>query len=418
MELTVVMPCLNEAETVETCVRKALACMAEHDIEGEVVIADNGSTDGSQQLARDAGARVVHVDAKGYGNALIGGIRAARGRFVIMGDADDSYDFTALMPFVEELRSGADLVMGNRFRGGIAQGAMPPLHRYLGNPVLSFIGRLFFPSAIRDFHCGLRGFRRESILTLGLQTGGMEFASEMVVKATLQGLDVREVPTTLSPDGRSRPPHLRSWRDGWRHLRFLLLYSPRWLFLIPGIALMIFGLVAGTALTFGPVYIGKLAFDVDTLVGASAMVVIGFQAVLFALFTKVYAAEEGFLPEDRRIKRLVDVVTLEKGLVAGSLLAIAGLAGVVAAVAHWQVRNFGELIPAESLRLVVPSATALIMSFQTIFASLFISILGIRRTKETPADVAASAAEEAAEALQRESVPMGRPSNAQHEGAL
>jgi glycosyltransferase involved in cell wall biosynthesis len=405
VELTVVMPCLNEAETVETCVRKALACMAEHGVEGEVVIADNGSTDGSQQLARDAGARVVHVDEKGYGNALMGGIRAARGRYVIMGDADDSYDFTALMPFVEELRAGGELVMGNRFRGGIAPGAMPPLHRYLGNPVLSFIGRLFFPSAIRDFHCGLRGFRRDSILRLGLQTSGMEFASEMVVKATLQGLDVREVPTTLSPDGRSRPPHLRSWRDGWRHLRFLLLYSPRWLFIIPGIALMVLGLVAGATLTFGPVYIGKLAFDVDTLVAASAMVVIGFQALLFGLFTKVYAAEEGFLPEDRRVARLVDIVTLEKGLVAGGLLAVAGLAGMVASLAHWQVRNFGPLIPAESLRLVVPSTTALIMSFQTIFAALFISILGIRRHKETPVDVAASAAEEAAEAVNRESTP-------------
>lgn len=407
MELTVVMPCLNEAETVETCVRKALACMREHGIDGEVVIADNGSTDGSQQLARDAGARVVHVQEKGYGNALMGGIRAARGRYVIMGDADDSYDFTALMPFVEQLRDGADLVMGNRFKGGIAPGAMPPLHRYLGNPVLSFIGRLFFSSKIGDFHCGLRGFRRDSILRLGLQTGGMEFASEMVVKATLHGLDVREVPTTLSPDGRSRPPHLRSWRDGWRHLRFLLLYSPRWLFFIPGLVMMALGLVAGTALTFGPVRIGRLAFDVDTLVGASAMVVIGFQAVLFALFTKVYAAEEGFLPQDRRIKRLVDVITLEKGLVVGGLLALAGLAGLVASLVHWHVRDFGELDPRESLRIVVPAATALIMSFQTIFAALFISILGIRRTKETAGDIAASAAEEAAEAVaaERRSVP-------------
>ncbi|WP_432866852.1 glycosyltransferase family 2 protein [Microbispora rosea] len=403
MELTVVMPCLNEAETVEICVRKALTCMRENGIDGEVVIADNGSTDGSQQLARDAGARVVHIDEKGYGNALIGGIRAARGKYVMMGDADDSYDFTSLMPFVEQLRDGAELVMGNRFRGGIAPGAMPPLHRYLGNPVLSFIGRLFFPSAIGDFHCGLRGFRRDSILRLGLQTGGMEFASEMVVKATLQGLDVREVPTTLSPDGRSRPPHLRSWRDGWRHLRFLLLYSPRWLFFIPGLVLMSLGLVAGAALSFGPVYIGKLAFDVDTLVGASAMVVSGFQAVLFALFTKVYAAEEGFLPEDRRIRRLVDVVTLEKGLLAGGALAVAGLVGLVASLAHWGGRGFGELIPAESLRLVVPSATAFVMSFQTIFASLFISILGIRRTRENPVDIAASAAEEAAEAVSRES---------------
>ncbi|MEU6410285.1 glycosyltransferase [Microbispora sp. NPDC046933] len=410
MELTVVMPCLNEAETVEICVRKALTCMRENGIDGEVVIADNGSTDGSQQLARDAGARVVHIDEKGYGNALIGGIRAARGKYVIMGDADDSYDFTNLMPFVEQLRDGAELVMGNRFRGGIAPGAMPPLHRYLGNPVLSFIGRLFFPSEIGDFHCGLRGFRRDSILRLGLQTGGMEFASEMVVKATLQGLDVREVPTTLSPDGRSRPPHLRSWRDGWRHLRFLMLYSPRWLFFIPGLVLMSLGLVAGAALTFGPVYIGKLAFDVDTLVGAAAMVVIGFQAVLFALFTKVYAAEEGFLPEDRRVRWLVDVVTLEKGLLAGGALAVAGLAGLVASLAHWGGRGFGELIPAESLRLVVPSAMAFIMSFQTIFASLFISILGIRRTRENPVDIAASAAEEAAEAVSRDSETAGRES--------
>jgi glycosyltransferase involved in cell wall biosynthesis len=402
VELTVVMPCLNEAETVETCVRKAISCMAEHGIDGEVVIADNGSTDGSQQLARDAGARVVHVDAKGYGNALIGGIRAARGRYVIMGDADDSYDFTALLPFVEQLRDGADLVMGNRFKGGIAPGAMPPLHRYLGNPVLSFVGRLFFGSKAGDFHCGLRGFRRDSILRLGLQTGGMEFASEMVVRATLQGLDVREVPTTLSPDGRSRPPHLRSWRDGWRHLRFLLLYSPRWLFFIPGLTMMIVGLLAGIALTTGPVTIGALAFDIDTLVGASAAVVIGFQAVLFALFTKVYAAEEGFLPEDRRIRRLVDVVTLERGLVVGGLLALAGLGGLVASVVHWQVNNFGALDPRHALRIVVPSATALIMSFQTIFAALFISILGIRRTKETPADIAASAAEEAAQAVNRE----------------
>ncbi|MFI7421770.1 glycosyltransferase [Nonomuraea sp. NPDC049684] len=402
MELTVVMPCLNEAETVEVCVRKALACMEEHGIEGEVLIADNGSTDGSQQLARDAGARVVHVDEKGYGNALMGGIRAARGKYVIMGDADDSYDFTSLLPFVEQLRDGADLVMGNRFKGGIAPGAMPPLHRYLGNPVLSFIGRLFFPSAIGDFHCGLRGFRRDSILRLHLQTGGMEFASEMVVRSTLSGLDVREVPTTLSPDGRSRPPHLRSWRDGWRHLRFLLLYSPKWLFFYPGVFLMALGLVAGTALTFGPVEIGELAFDVDTLVGSSALVVIGFQAALFAVFTKVYAAEEGFLPESRRIRKIIDIVTLEKGLVVGGLLALAGLVGLVMSLVHWQVRSFGALDPRESLRMVVPAATALVMSFQTIFASLFISILGIRRTKESSIDVAAKAAEEAAEAVSLE----------------
>ena len=237
MELTVVMPCLNEAETVATCVRKAVKFIADSGISGEVVVADNGSTDGSQQLAEDAGARVVDIQDKGYGNALMGGILAARGEYVIMGDADDSYDFTNLMPFIEELRKGSDLVMGNRFKGGIEPGAMPPLHKYLGNPVLSFVGRLFFRSKIGDFHCGLRGFRKDSAIALGLQATGMEFASEMVVKATLAKQKITEVPTTLRKDGRSRPPHLRSWRDGWRHLRFLLLFSPRWLFFVPGIVI-------------------------------------------------------------------------------------------------------------------------------------------------------------------------------------
>ncbi|MBA9003523.1 glycosyltransferase family 2 protein [Thermomonospora cellulosilytica] len=392
MELSVVMPCLNEAETIETCVRKAVGFFAEHGIDGEVVIADNGSTDGSQQLARAAGARVVPVADKGYGNALMGGIRAARGRYVVMGDADDSYDFTALMPFLEQLRDGADLVMGNRFKGGIEPGAMPPLHRYLGNPVLSFIGRLFFGSKIGDFHCGLRAFRKDSIVRLGLQTGGMEFASEMVVKATLAGYDIREVPTTLSKDGRSRPPHLNTWRDGWRHLRFLLLYSPRWLFLIPGLAFMLVGLVAGVALAFGPVRVGDVAFDVDTLVGAGAATVIGFQSVLFALFTKVYAMQEGFLPRDRRVDRLVSWWTMERGLVLGGLLALAGLAGLAASLLHWRVNNFGELDPRESLRMVVPSATALVMSFQAIFASMFVSILHIRRREHPPLTDAADEA--------------------------
>jgi glycosyltransferase involved in cell wall biosynthesis len=393
LELSVVMPCLNEAETVQTCVRKALGFFEEHGVDGEVVIADNGSTDGSQQLARDAGARVVPISEKGYGNALMGGIRAAKGTYVAMGDADDSYDFTGLMPFLEQLRDGADLVMGNRFRGGIAPGAMPALHRYLGNPVLSYIGRLFFRSKIGDFHCGLRAFRRDSVMRLGLQTGGMEFASEMVVRSTLAKYDVREVPTTLSPDGRSRAPHLRSWRDGWRHLRFLLLYSPRWLFFIPGLVLMALGLVAGVPLAAGPIRVGEIAFDVDTLVGASAMLVIGFQSVLFALLTKVYAAEEGFLPHDRRVQRIIDSWSLERGLVVGGLLALAGLIGLVASLAHWQVHSFGQLEPRHSLRIVVPAATALIMSFQMIFASLFVSILGIRRRSHPPV---ADAADEAA----------------------
>ncbi|MFI0410142.1 glycosyltransferase [Actinomadura sp. 3N508] len=393
MELSVVMPCLNEAETVETCVRKTIGFFEDNGIDGEVVIADNGSTDGSQQLARDAGARVVPVVDKGYGNALMGGIRAARGRYVAMGDADDSYDFTTLGPFLDELRDGADLVMGNRFKGGIADGAMPPLHRYLGNPVLSFVGRLFFGSKIGDFHCGLRAFDKDAILRLGLQTGGMEFASEMVVKATLQGYDIREVPTTLSPDGRTRAPHLNTWRDGWRHLRFLMLYSPRWLFLIPGLVFMTLGLLAGIALSTGPVTVGEIAFDVDTLVGAGAALVIGFQAVLFALLTKVYAMQEGFLPHDQRVQKIIDWWSLERGLLLGGLLAVAGLGGLVASLLHWRVNSFGELDPRESLRIVVPAATALVMSLQAIFASLFVSILGIRRRQHPPI---VDAAEEAA----------------------
>src|SRR5215469_11711601 len=275
------MPCLNEAETVATCVRKATGFLRESGIDGEVLVADNGSTDGSQRLAAEAGARVVPITEKGYGNALMGGIAAARGEYVIMGDADDSYDFTNLMPFVTELRQGADLVMGNRFKGGIAPGAMPPLHRYLGTPVLSFLGRLFFRSSIGDFNCGLRGFRRDSAIALGLQATGMEFASEMIVKATLAKQKVTEVPTTLVKDGRSRKPHLRSFRDGWRHLRFLLLFSPRWLFFIPGLVLLIAGLAIGAIVVPHPFTVGAVTFDVDTLVAASAMVVIGFQSVLF-----------------------------------------------------------------------------------------------------------------------------------------
>ena len=398
MELSVVMPCLNEAETVETCVVKTLAFFEKEGIEGEVVIADNGSTDGSQQLARDAGARVVPVSEKGYGNALMGGIRAAKGTYVAMGDCDDSYDFATLGPFLEDLRDGADLVMGNRFKGGIAPGAMPPLHRYLGNPVLSFVGRLFFGSKIGDFHCGLRAFRKDSILRLGLQTGGMEFASEMVVKATLAKYDIRERPTTLSPDGRSRAPHLSTWRDGWRHLRFLMLYSPKWLFFYPGLFLMTLGVVSGIALSAGTVGVGSVRFDVDTLVGASAVTIIGFQAVIFALLTKVYAMEEGFLPHSKRVQRIIDWWTLEKGLVIGGLLAMAGLVGFVTSVIHWQGKGFGELNPRDTLRLVVPSATALVMSLQAVFATLFVSILGIRRRQHPPLT---DAADEAAEVLDR-----------------
>jgi hypothetical protein len=381
VELTIVMPCLNEAETVAICVRKATTFLADHCIDGEVVVADNGSTDGSQRLATEAGARLISVPEKGYGNAVLGGIEGAQGRYVIVGDADESYDFTALMPFVDSLRAGADLVMGNRFRGGIAPGAMPTLHRYLGNPALSFMGRLFFRNSIGDFHCGLRGFRRDSVLSLVLQASGMEFASEMVVKATLAGLRVEEVATTLSPDGRSHPPHLRTWRDGWRHVRFLLLFSPRWLFMIPGTALLALGLVIGLAITPAARTLGPIRFDLNTLAVASAMVVIGFQAMIFALFTQIYASQEGFLPKPARVGKLLANCTLERGLLAGAVLASAGVAGLVAAFMQWHSARFGHLNYEVALRVVVPSVTALILSCQMILGTFFISILGIHRTK-------------------------------------
>ncbi len=411
MELTVVMPCLNEAETVATCVRKAVGFLQEHKISGEVIVADNGSTDGSQQLATDAGARVVPVSEKGYGNALMGGIVAARGRYIIMGDADDSYDFTNLMPFVEKLRGGADLVMGNRFEGGIEPGAMPPLHRYLGNPVLSFIGRLFFGSKIGDFHCGLRGFRRDSVMRLGLQATGMEFASELVVKATLAKQRIIEVPTTLAKDGRSRPPHLHTWRDGWRHLRFLLMFSPRWLFFVPGLVVFVLGIVIGAAVIPRPFDIGSVSFDVDTLVAASAMVVIGFQSVLFALFTQVYASAEGFLPEGRRVRHVLKTLSLERGLLAGGALAAAGIIGLVFSFVYWNSARFGALNYDHALRLVVPSATALIVSCQIILGTFFLSILGIRRTRH-PAMGALETDEEG-----REAAP-GRVSRTRPDGAV
>ena len=384
MELTVVMPCLNEAETVATCVRKAVRFLADNGIDGEVVVADNGSTDGSRELAADAGARVVPIPERGYGNALMGGIIAAQGEYVIMGDADDSYDFTNLMPFIIELRKGYDLVMGNRFKGGIAPGAMPPLHRYLGNPVLSFVGRLFFPSAIGDFHCGLRGFRRDSAIALGLQATGMEFASEMVVKATLAKQKVTEVPTTLVKDGRSRKPHLRSFRDGWRHLRFLLLFSPRWLFFFPGLVLLIVGLGLGAAVAVGPVSIGGVSFDVDTLVACGACVDIGFQAILFWLFTQVYAGAEGFLPTEPKVQTLLDKLSLERGLLTGAVVGIAGLVGLIFSLTYWQSHAFGHLNYEHALRLMVPSVTALVLSCQLILGTFFLSILGIKQTRHVP----------------------------------
>jgi glycosyltransferase involved in cell wall biosynthesis len=379
IEVSVVMPCLNEAETLATCIEKAQRSLRELNVSGEIVIADNGSTDGSQEIARSLGARVVDVSAKGYGNALMGGIAAAEGKYVIMGDADDSYEFSSLGPFIEQLRAGYELVMGNRFRGGIKAGAMPPLHRYLGNPVLTFVGRLFFRSPVGDFHCGLRGFSKAAIAKLDLRTTGMEFASEMVVKATLQKMRIAEVPTTLSPDGRNRPPHLRSWRDGWRHLRFLLLFSPRWLFLYPGGLLMFAGVLVGVWLLPSPRVVGGIGFDVHTLLYAAMAVLIGFQAIVFAMFTKVFAISEGLLPEDQRLDRVMNVITLEVGIVIGLLLVVLGLAGSIYAVVSWDQRSFGRLDPSRTLRVVIPAVTSLMLGCQILLSSFFLSILGLRR---------------------------------------
>jgi len=378
-ELTVLMPCLNEAETLGTCISKAKVSIKSLGLKGEVLIADNGSTDGSQDIARGLGARVVNVERKGYGNAIMRGIATAHGKYVIMGDSDDSYDFSTLGPFVEKLREGYDLVMGNRFLGGIQPGAMPPLHRYMGNPVLTTIGRLFFKSSSGDFHCGLRGFKRKTILDLDLRTTGMEFASEMVVKASLHDLRITEVPTTLQPDGRTRPPHLRSWSDGWRHLRFLLLYSPRWLFLYPGILLIAFGLIAGTLLLQGPVFVGSIAFDAQTLLYAAAAVILGFQAVAFSVFTKVFAISEGLLPEDPKLTFSQIKVNLEKGLIVGTSLILTGLVCSAYSVWTWGRHSFGVLDPAQTLRIIVPAITALIIGVQIVFSSFFLSILGLRR---------------------------------------
>jgi glycosyltransferase involved in cell wall biosynthesis len=373
------MPCLNEGETIVQCIRKAAAFLERSGIVGEIIIADNGSTDGSQALAEAHGAQVIAIANKGYGNALIGGIRAAKGRYVIMGDSDDSYDFSSLDPFIEKLRSGYELVMGNRFKSEIKPGAMPPLHRYLGNPVLTTIGRVFFRSACGDFHCGLRGFDRKAILKLGLQAPGMEFATEMVVKASLGGLRMTEVPTILWPDGRSRPPHLRSWRDGWRHLRFLLLFSPRWLFLYPGMAMFVIGLLLLLELLAGPRTVGSVTFDIHTIYYASLAVVLGFQSILFWICAKFYGMREGIVPpNDPWFLGFMRIATLEASLIAAALLLLCGLALGVTAVSLWGYAGFQALSPEQMMRLVIPSGTAILLGFQLAYAAFFLNVLGIR----------------------------------------
>jgi hypothetical protein len=374
LELTVVLPCLDEAETVEVCVRKALTSMRELGVAGEVILADNGSTDGSQEIARAAGARVVDVPVRGYGAAIRGGIDAARGRYILMADADDSYALDDLGPFVEAMRAGNDLVMGNRFKGRIEPGAMPFLHKYLGNPVLSFIGRLFFKGDIGDFHCGIRAFRADKARELGLRTTGMEFASELVVRASVADWRISEVPTVLRPDGRSRPPHLRTWRDGWRHLKFLLAFSPRWLFYYPALVLLVIGVVGMGFLAFGPQRVGGIGLDLISLLVFATMTMLGAQALGLAVVARSYAAHLGLLPPSRRIIEFLERYTVEHGLALGVASFLIGVALFVGALVSWGSTGFGALDIVSSARVPVFGMVFCVVGFQLLLISFAMSL--------------------------------------------
>lgn len=379
--VTVVMPCLNEAQTLETCIKKAQSYFTNNNIDGEIIIADNGSTDGSQELAQKLGAKVVSIPEKGYGNALKGGINQAKGDYIIMGDADDSYDFSKLELFINKLNEGADFVIGNRFKGGIEKNAMPFLHKYLGNPVLSFLGRLFFNSKIGDFHCGLRGFTKEAYQKLEFTTSGMEFASELIVKAHLNNLNIAEVPTILHKDGRNRKPHLNTWQDGWRHLRFLLLYSPKWLFFYPSVLMMLTGFILSLFLIIAPIKIGNIVFDVHTLLYSTALFIIGFQFFVFYGLTKVFAVTHKLLPKSDRYDAIFKFISLEKGIVIGFLFTIIGIILSIYGFSIWSKENFGPLNVTETLRIIIPAVSIIVIGIQIILFSFFFSILGLRNEK-------------------------------------
>jgi glycosyltransferase involved in cell wall biosynthesis len=375
-ELSVVLPCLDEAETLATCIDKINGFFATHGVAGEVIVADNGSTDGSQAIAVAHGARLVEVPVRGYGAALAAGIAAARGRYVAMGDADDSYDFAGLMPFLERLRGGADLVMGNRFRGGIAPGAMPPLHRYLGNPVLSYAGRLFFKAPVGDFHCGLRAFDRAAIVRLGLVTTGMEFASEMVVKAQLAGLKLAEVPTTLSPDGRTRAPHLRSWRDGWRHLKFLLTYAPKWLALYPGLIIFAVGLIGTLALLPGTLHLGRVNLGIHSLLIFAGCVPVGAQLMSFAVIARLFGVHDGLWPTSPNIERARRWFAIDRAVIAGLVLALAGLLCAAAAVGGWAAMGFGDVYGETLMRVTIVAVMLVSLGIQAMAAGFIAALIG------------------------------------------
>jgi glycosyltransferase involved in cell wall biosynthesis len=382
LELSIVMPCLNEADTVRSCIEKALQALREYNIIGEVIVADNGSTDGSQSIAKEMGARVIDIPARGYGQALMGGIRAAQGKFIIMGDADDSYDFREIPRFVDKLREGYELVQGCRLPGGggrVLPGAMPFLHRWWGNPMFSFMARIWFGAPIHDVYCGLRGFTKDLYERLDQRCTGMEFATEMIIKSSLYGVRIAQVPISLHPDGRkSHPPHLKTFRDGWRTLRFFLMYSPRWLFLIPGIVLILCGLL-GYAIALPGLTIHGITFDVHTLLFAGLGLICGEQAIMFALFAKIFAIGEGLMPESAKLKRLFQLVTLERGVIAGCLSLVFGLILLLIAINQWRLTDFGHLDYSYTMRWVIPGATFTALGFQTVLASFVISILRMRR---------------------------------------
>jgi glycosyltransferase involved in cell wall biosynthesis len=382
MEVSIVMPCLNEADTLQVCIEKAQQSLCKHNIKGEIIVADNGSTDGSQAIAKRMGARIVHVKAKGYGNALMGGIAAARGRFIIMGDADDSYDFSEIPRFLKKLREGFALVQGCRMPSGggkVLPGSMPWLHRWWGNPMFSSMARRMFHAPSHDVHCGMRGFTKELYDRLDQRCTGMEFASEMIIKASLLVAKITEVPITLHPDGRrSHPPHLKTFRDGWRHLRFYLMYSPRWLFLMPGLLLVLVGLI-GYAVAMPRMTIKGVNFDVHTLLFASLAILCGYQSIVFAIFTKAFAISEGLMPGDRRLTRFFELVNLERGLIMAALALLIGLALLLSAVNQWRLAGFGDLDYTRTMRFVIPGMTLTALGFQTILSSFFVSILGMRR---------------------------------------
>lgn len=375
IELSIVMPCLNEAETLERCIVKAHDFLERSGVSGEIVIGDNGSTDGSQDIALRCGARVVDIKIRGYGAAIYGAVMQSRGKYCIMGDADDSYDFSKLDDFVEQLRNGAALVMGNRFLGGIQSGAMPWKNRYIGNPVLSGLGRLLFHAPAHDFHCGLRGFTRDAFLRMGLRTTGMEFASEMVIKSTLSKMNIVEVPTTLSKDGRSRPPHLRPFRDGWRHLRFMLLFSPNWIFLYPGLFLMTFGFIIGGALIVRPLSFYGVHFNIGTLIYCVTIIDVGFQAIIFAILSRAYAVQEGLFPQSSRTNKIADLLSFEKGIIGGSCLLIIGFSLMGYAFSIWSNRMFGELDFNVIVRIVIGSSLCISIGSEVLLSTFLLSIL-------------------------------------------